>query len=528
MFLASRSSVLFIGFLLILLSACTDPKSDESIKMLNKTISQKSVYQEVKGKRIKQLTDSFLTCRNKDQSDLEYKMCDRIYCEYILYQFDSAYHYSNLLKQIATKINTADYLLDSKTKYCQALYNAGYYKEVLDSIPFSIYDTTLISSVTLTNYYNLYGRTYLMMSGLTKIDKFSSKYNERGNYLFNMALQYAKDSLDIYIIKARIAPRKTKRIYIKHAISLLKDSDDERAAILYSMLGKNEYVLGNKDISLKYNSMAAVINIRNATKDALPLINIANVLSNEKRELNLASEYLSIAFKDVSEYGAAQRIQEINTILPVIETERLNIAERNKYIFTILFIVVTLLLIGLVVVFIRTIHQSKVLSNAKKLLQDTNEDLKESNMIKNEYLGHYLVENSELTTLINRMYRVISRNIKQKNYTEISTVLADIWKENENLHEDFDRIFLKIFPNFISEFNNLVEDSAKIYVSNPNTLTPTLRIFALIRLDINDSATISKILNCSLNTVYNYRTRIKNKAIANKDMFESYVKEIGN
>lgn len=520
--------MIFIFSLLIALVACTDKKGDEFIQLLNKEISHRDIYKKNKDARIEQLRDSFLMFKGRTSPESEYEMCNKLYNEYILYQFDSVYNYAMELKKIAARINTSDCLLDAKIKYCLALYNAGYYKEVLDSLPASIPASNQIASATLANYYDLSGRTYFMLANVNKIDAYASKYNEIGNNLLTKALQYTEDSLDFYILKARLSPRKYKRVYLDKAIKFVKNQNEDRVAVLYSILGKNEFVLGNEDASLKYNALAAIVDMRIVTKDALALINIANVLSREKRYLQLASEYLSIALKDVSEYGSIQRVQEVNTILPVIEAERLIIAERNRILFSILFFIVTLLLIGLIIFLVRAVQQSRILSNAKRMLQETNKELKESNMIKNEYLGHYLVENSEQTALINKMYRVIGRNVKQKNYNEIITLLTETKNKNENLHEDFDRIFIKIFPNFVVEFNNLLDESAKIVLPHPNSLTPTLRIFALIRLDITDSTTISKILDCSLNTVYNYRTRIKNKATVDKEDFEKLVKEIGN
>jgi len=531
MSLTIKNIIQIIAFIL-LFASCSEKINDKNNPNLelNMEIANKSIYQKEKEAQIQLLRDSLALLRNKANPELEYTMCNKLYNEYVLLQSDSAYNYSIRLKQIANIINTSQYITDSGTKYCQVLYNSGYYKETLDSLSIFTPDIATVSHEVLSNYYQLYGRTYYMLAEVTALGNFSERYTTMGNQLFNNALKYASDSLSIYTLKARIASRKTDyenaRYLINQGIKHLEQEDD-RAAILYTMLAKIEYVEGNKEGSLKYNSMAAIVNIRNVTKDALPLINIANILSKDNNKLDLASEYLSIALADAHEYGAFQRIKQIDSILPVIEAEKLDIIKKHKYTLTILVIVAAILLIVIIIAFVISIQQSKKLSNAKRMLQETNRSLSESNMIKNEYLGHYLVENSELTEMMNRISRMAKKYVRQNKHTDISSFLEEGWSDKKNSHDNFDQIFLKIYPNFIEEFNSLVQDSAKIHVAEPNSLTPTLRIFALIRLDIVDSTTISRILNCSLNTVYNYRTRIKNKAVVDKDEFETYVKKIG-
>ena len=99
-------------------------------------------------------------------------------------------------------------------------------------------------------------------------------------------------------------------------------------------------------------------------------------------------------------------------------------------------------------------------------------------------------------------------------------------KERENLFASFDKIFLKIFPNFIVEFNKLFNEEDQITPDKNELLNTDLRIFALIRLGINDTDKISKFLNYSVNTIYTYKTKIKNKSIVDRDEFEQKIMEI--
>jgi len=99
--------------------------------------------------------------------------------------------------------------------------------------------------------------------------------------------------------------------------------------------------------------------------------------------------------------------------------------------------------------------------------------------------------------------------------------------ELQELLEHFDAVFLRLFPSFIDDFNALLRKDEKIIPADRNALNTDLRIFALIRLGIDESSKIAEFLHYSPNSIYAYRARIKNKATGNRDDFERQVKEIG-
>ena len=68
---------------------------------------------------------------------------------------------------------------------------------------------------------------------------------------------------------------------------------------------------------------------------------------------------------------------------------------------------------------------------------------------------------------------------------------------------------------------------AQLSVEKDGQLSTSIRIFALIRLGINDSSKIAEFLHYSVNTIYNYRARVKKGAKGDKDDFEEKVKMIG-
>src|SRR5690606_32886596 len=107
----------------------------------------------------------------------------------------------------------------------------------------------------------------------------------------------------------------------------------------------------------------------------------------------------------------------------------------------------------------------------------------------------------------------LSQRLTARMYDSIEQMVdrIDLKKEREDLAVGFDKVFIKLFPNFVTKFNELFADKDKIVLAEGQILNPELRIFALIRLGIQDNDKIAKILNFSVNTIYAYKTRIKNK-----------------
>ena len=124
----------------------------------------------------------------------------------------------------------------------------------------------------------------------------------------------------------------------------------------------------------------------------------------------------------------------------------------------------------------------------------------------------------------------VNKMVKQKEYDklyEMTKPSENQSKEMDELLELFDSAFLQLFPDFVSDFNALLRPEERIELSEPTKLNTSLRIFALIRLGIEDSGKIADFLHYSVNTIYNYRARIKNGALEDRDNFEQHVKEIG-
>jgi len=158
-------------------------------------------------------------------------------------------------------------------------------------------------------------------------------------------------------------------------------------------------------------------------------------------------------------------------------------------------------------------------------LQQINDKLKESNRIKDAYIGNFFCINSAFIDKMENTQQLVNRKIASRQFDDLLQLFkkADIQAERDHLYASFDQIFLKLFPDFVNQYNALFHEKDRVLLNPGDTLTTEMRIFALIRLGITSSERIAKFLNYSLNTVRTYKTKIKNKAIVSNEQFEQAI-----
>jgi hypothetical protein len=201
--------------------------------------------------------------------------------------------------------------------------------------------------------------------------------------------------------------------------------------------------------------------------------------------------------------------------------------------------VITLLLIGTITFIlsmmrkrraaiekINTLNQELERRNAA--IEAANNEMKESNRIKDEYIGRFLELSSNYIQRDEERAKLLNRLARDKKMAELYAELKSSAPINESIrlfYQNFDTAFLNIYPNFIKEVNSLMANGNQFEVDGGQKLTTELRILALIRLGINDNQKIADILRSSITTIYTYRSKIKSRALS-KDTFEDEIRII--
>ena len=163
-------------------------------------------------------------------------------------------------------------------------------------------------------------------------------------------------------------------------------------------------------------------------------------------------------------------------------------------------------------------------------LKDVNAQLRESNYLKEEYIGYVFFLCSSYIEKLDNYRKNINRKIKANQIDDVKT-LTDTptmaQKELKEFYKNFDAIFLHVYPTFVSDFNELLRPEEQICLKEGELLNTELRIYALVRLGINDSVRIAEFLHCSSQTVYNNRLKVRNKAVVPKEEFSDRVRALG-
>jgi DNA-binding CsgD family transcriptional regulator/cell division protein FtsB len=297
--------------------------------------------------------------------------------------------------------------------------------------------------------------------------------------------------------------------------------------------------------------LSAIADIQNATRETASLQALA-LIQYEDKKLADAFKFTQSAIDDVVSSGIHFRAMEIYKFYSIInsayQTEQARSRE-NLVTFLISTSIILFLLVLLVICIyfqmrkILRIKRALAQSNEKLLklneklnamnsqLNDTNSQLCEISNVKEHYIAEFFDVCFSYISKMEKYQNVLYKYAINRYYEELikklkSSTLID--EELSALYARFDKVFLGLYPTFVSDFNALLKDEEQIVLKPDALLNRELRIYALLRLGITDSGKIANFLRCSTSTVYNYRTRMRNKAAVDRDAFENEIMKISS
>ena len=316
-------------------------------------------------------------------------------------------------------------------------------------------------------------------------------------------------------------------------------------------------IQGNFNMSKYWLARSAISDIRHAVMDQGSLWSLANILDNSG-DLDRAYQYVSFSWTCAMTFGTRVRSNQISPILNVIEKNyQSRIRQTNRQLLLSI-VVVSLMALSLLLLLMYVNKQrgrlaaarndlksingkleslNKELKNANIHLDESNKELlnsnmrlNESNRVKEEYIGRFLSLCSQYVDKLDNYRKMVNKKMKNKELDDLFQITRSTEfkeKEIEELYANFDSVFIHLFPRFVDDFNAMLKPEVQSHPKDTYTLTTDIRIFALIRLGIDDSSKIAEFLHYSVNTIYNYRARIKNGALNERENFEKHVKELG-
>ena len=478
----------------------------------------------------------------------EYDINFKLYDEYKKFRLDSAIYYMEKNVRITQKLDDVRRTYLSNIKLAILYSSSGRYREseeILTSI-----NSRKLPKDLLAEYYEAYCMFFGHYQSTSRQPKYRKQVEMYRDSILSVLEPYTY-GYRIHLVQKLINSQQI--IQAERIVWELlgeEEKDTPTYAIITYYLATINGLKGNPLQEKRYYTLSAIADVKNSTMEnascqRLALIyyqsgNIAKAFKYSQSAIDAAA-FCNVQFRtaQMSEFysiiNASYRVQEAKS--------------KNKLFFYLILISILTLFLILLVLYVyrqmrklsrikeelsKTNHKfidlNKELNEKNELLNLRNNQLSNANLVKEQYIAQFF---SLCSTYINKiedyrksLYKVALNNQMDKLFKMLkSTAVID--NEYDELYQHFDSIFLNLYPTFITDFNSLLSQDEQIVLKSGDLLNKELRIYALLRLGITDSAQIATFLRCSLSTVYNYRTKIRNKAAASREEFEDMVMNIG-
>ena len=521
---------------------------DSLLNVLDHDISNYSIYEKNKKESVENLKSTTVAPNSIDRYALNFS----IYNEYKTYSSDSAFHY--LYKNLALAKHLHNFTCEVETllEEVYLLTCVGMYLEAKDML--SKIDRSTLPSSLLGRYYMYCKRLFFETGVSLPRNKHTSLYYR------NIGLTYRDSILQV------LSP--TDDAYLSEKMFQAKEIRDYQKALYWNdkrmesaTFGTSFYALvtydrsgilktmGKDDESLYYLILSAISDVRSAIKEQSSIMNLAQIMY-ERGDITRANTYINFSWSVTEAYKT--RMRNWRHIIPysMINSRFQDIISKQneKLQFYLLLITLLTFLSGITLIYVyrqminlkvakeRQQGLNKDLTVANNKLEEINNNFKKANLelldsnnIKEVYISRFF---KLCSTYVDRMYnfrKQVNKKLLKKEYSDLmkmTSCASDLLvTEQQELYEHFDSAFLHIFPNFVASVNNLLLPGEQFILKEGELLNTELRICALIRLGFVKSAQIAELLHYSPTTIYNYRTRLREKALS-RDVFEEKVMQI--
>lgn len=536
-----RHLIVIIITLLMLQPIYVKGDNNQLYEQLDAALAQRAYYIELKEKSLNDIKQG---AKYVTSNEDKLKLYEQLANDYKAYEYDSAMTYVNKGLLLAQKSNNILFNKRFRLSQTRLLITRGFYAEAKEILQ-KIAPQEDSHNYQFLYYYTLY-ELYNNWAAYCENNEFSKNYNQKKMEYLKKAIELSpkKDAFYYYLMGELYYfsnyPNYNKTIqYYKKALNMEKGNSRLHAMTAFA-LSEVYKKANNLKLMEHYLLVAAISDITSATKENLALQDIALFIYKHKtRSLNKAQEYINLSLEDAYAYNNRLRRIEISSKLQMITNAYTDDIKTTNRLLNIALLVIILLLLGVGIssLFIR--KKNRLLKQKKDEITATsakmeilneqlhliNAELKNTNQ-KRERLVKVYIDLSYKNIERNQKLRTLAvRKIKANQSKELLSLLSsstNTEKENKEFLTEFDKAFLSLYPTFITELNKQLTESAHIQLKENGEMPPILRVCALLRLGITESSKIAGILSYSPQTVYNYRSLLKNNAI-DKEHFEENV-----
>ncbi|MFI3302703.1 MAG: DUF6377 domain-containing protein [Rikenellaceae bacterium] len=519
--------------LMIMLSvvSCTDEYS--SLKAtLRESLSRREENFAHRLQQIEQEEELLLTTND---SRLRFEICNKLFNLSRAFKYDIAYKYANESLILAQQIGDPNLVGQAQASMISTFSAGGLFADAADVIA-QVRTADVSSEVRREIYYNII-RYYSDAHDYKEPTKERQYSREIQPYVDS--LLHISTTNDYYTTYAKVFDglvRQDPQQVIKDIESFYGTTDctPHHNAIMTFFLGMTYFDAGDVQRGFYFLSKSVEHDVESATRENLSFKTIGEELYNRGEDA-IADELINAAFEDAIFYNARHRNLEVGTLLERMNRDKIATISRQRNILYGLLLLTTLL--GLLAIIFgvmarqssQRIHQSKrIIERHLKNMSQINRQLEDTNRAKEHYIIESLQKSRNHIKSLDALLKKIDVKVKNRLYDDLRYLYknVNIKRERESFFADFDHAFLRLFPNFIVEYNALFEAADQVIIDDNTELPTEVRIFALMRLGITDNEQIAKFLDLSINTIYTYKTKVKNKTIIPKEEFERRILEI--
>ena len=522
---------------------------DSLMQTLDTTIKHRGEYSARKEAELDALQHELDTART---DDARFDRLGALFDAYLSYDADSAIAAAVRREEVGIRTGSQEKILNARLNLANILSLTGSYTEALD----------IIKQIHLKDLPDYLYPYYFYIKRLTygNMADYAVRESDR-EYYRRLTAQY-RDSLlavndrETWTWSLIKGDTYNETGQYEQAIATLdaylashEVSTHEEAIFAYT-LSEAYRKLGDRENEKRYLLISAINDLRSGVREYVSPRKLALILY-EEGDIERAYQLMRICLADATSSNSRQRIFEINEDFPLVNEMYVSTIRSQQHRLRNMLVLIGVLLLILAVALFFVYKQMKRARNATRLaneantelrrlndelhranakLHQANADIAEHSYVKTEYIGRYMeqcLQNIDALAAYRKQLRILlagGKIDKVAKTLDSDTVLDEAFK---TFYNDFDKTFLKLFPTFINDFNNLLEPDGRIVPKQEGTLNTELRIYALIRLGITDSAKIAKFLRYSVTTIYNYRTRVRNRAIGDRSKLEEMVANIG-
>ena len=490
-------------------------KVARALKALDRTLDSCSIYDRAKLERIDSLKKELIGAEESRLPSCYGKLHDIYYS----FQSDSAMFYTCKEYEAAIRTGNERHMINSLLNIAQLNNITGNYfdtKTILDSL-----DRESLSPAHFARMCSVYNILHEYALALS-IGPEQADYHRKKAMEYKDSLLAIENNVFVHTHKLMVLGRMDEAMdIVKHYSDSLPMNSPKKsmAAFLVSIIYRD---MGEEDKEIIYLAQSVSSDIITAKKEHTAMIRLASILF-EKGDLKRAYRYINKALDDATLCKANLKMESISKLMPAISDAHDRMVRRN-------YLLLTLALALICFVSFRLVQSLAMQKKQKRELASINRQLGEASNIKNTYITRLILECNRRIDRLDQYRKDLNRKAQSGDKDVLLRELRShsvIEKEWKSFYEMFDSTFLSIFPDFVQEVNRLLSEGNGIVPKEQGTLTPELRIYALIRLGIDSSDKIATLLRYSKTTIYTYRSKTRQKAIR-PEFFEDEIRKISS